>query len=129
MTRYLVSCSQPVRYPRTKISSRFQDSHVYVCRRTVLDVLQQKPHMDSFREEFFPWLCRVQYQRTKREKYQRGTDYCCGQETVSSIIYSAKHCHKQSIAINSLTTLHFTTEYAQAYEEFNFLTYCLASPW
>jgi len=59
------------KYPRTKISCRFQDSHVYVCRRTVLDVLQQKPHMDSFREEFFPWLCRVQYQRTKREKYQR----------------------------------------------------------
>ncbi|KAF7965382.1 hypothetical protein HWV62_44075 [Athelia sp. TMB] len=25
--------------------------------------------MDSFREEFFPWLCKVQYQRTKRNKY------------------------------------------------------------
>lgn len=27
---------------------------------------------DSFREEFLPWLCKIQYQRTKREKYGRG---------------------------------------------------------
>lgn len=60
-----------IRYPRTKLSTKFQDSHVYVCRRSVLDVLQQKPHMDSLREEFFPWLCRIQYQRTKRNKYDR----------------------------------------------------------
>ncbi|KAJ3932687.1 MAG: UDP-3-O-glucosamine N-acyltransferase [Lentinula lateritia] len=56
-------------YPRTKLSSRYQDSHVYVCRRSVLDLLQEKKHFDSFREEFIPWLCKVQYQRTKREKY------------------------------------------------------------
>ncbi|KAJ3933302.1 MAG: hypothetical protein NXY57DRAFT_892292, partial [Lentinula lateritia] len=31
--------------------------------------LQEKKHFDSFREEFIPWLCKVQYQWTKREKY------------------------------------------------------------
>ncbi|KIM75446.1 hypothetical protein PILCRDRAFT_827152 [Piloderma croceum F 1598] len=62
------------KYPRTKLTSKFQDSHVYVCRRSVLDALQRKPHMDSFREEFFPWLCRVQYQRTKRGKYEHVLD-------------------------------------------------------
>lgn len=54
------------------MSSNFQDSHVYVCRRSVLDALQEKKHLDSFREEFIPWLCKVQYQRTRREKYGRG---------------------------------------------------------
>ncbi|KAG7441644.1 UDP-3-O-glucosamine N-acyltransferase [Guyanagaster necrorhizus] len=56
-------------YPRTKVSTKYRDSHVYVCRRTVLDLLQEKPHVDSFREEFIPWLCKVPYQRTRREKY------------------------------------------------------------
>lgn len=54
------------------MSSNLQDSHVYVCRRSVLDALQEKKHLDSFREEFIPWLCKVQYQRTRREKYGRG---------------------------------------------------------
>lgn len=48
------------------------DSHVYVCRRRVLDVLQDKAGIDSIREEFIPWLCKPQYQRTKQEKYGRG---------------------------------------------------------
>ncbi|KAJ3997526.1 UDP-3-O-glucosamine N-acyltransferase [Lentinula boryana] len=56
-------------YPRTKLSNRYQDSHVYVCRRSILDLLHEKKHFDSFREEFIPWLCKIQYQRTKREKY------------------------------------------------------------
>lgn len=64
--------SPTTRYPRTKLSSSFRDSHVYVCRRTVLDVLQQKSHFDSLREEFIPWLCKPQYQKTRREKYGNG---------------------------------------------------------
>ncbi|CDO69194.1 hypothetical protein BN946_scf185042.g96 [Trametes cinnabarina] len=56
-------------YPRTKLSASFRDSHVYVCRRTVLDALNAKPHFDSIKEEFIPWLCKPQYQRTRREKY------------------------------------------------------------
>ena len=48
------------------------DSHVYACRRRVLDVLQEKASFDSIREEFIPWLCKPQYQRTKQEKYGRG---------------------------------------------------------
>ncbi|KAJ7733773.1 UDP-3-O-glucosamine N-acyltransferase [Mycena maculata] len=59
------------RYPRASLSSNLQDSHVYVCKRSVLDVLQDKHHFDSFREEFLPWLCKVQYQRTKRQKYEQ----------------------------------------------------------
>ncbi|EIM83137.1 UDP-3-O-glucosamine N-acyltransferase [Stereum hirsutum FP-91666 SS1] len=59
------------KFPRTNLSSTYQDSHVYVCKRAVLDVLQIKDEFDSFREEFIPWLCKLQYQRTKQERYGR----------------------------------------------------------
>ncbi|KAF6741851.1 nucleotide-diphospho-sugar transferase [Ephemerocybe angulata] len=58
-------------YPRTKLSSSFQDSHVYVCQRRVLELLKEKKKLDSFREDFIPWLCKLQYQPIKRRKYAR----------------------------------------------------------
>ncbi|KAM5531642.1 hypothetical protein V8D89_014694 [Ganoderma adspersum] len=57
------------KYPRTKLSSSFRDSHVYVCKRAVLDALTEKAHLDSIRDEFIPWLCKPQYQQSRREKY------------------------------------------------------------
>lgn len=51
----------------------FQDSHVYVCKRSVLDALELKARFDSIREEFIPWLCKPQYQKTRRQKYGQGT--------------------------------------------------------
>lgn len=57
------------RYPRASLSSRFQDSHVYVCKREVLDLLQLKMKFDSLREDFFPWLCKLQHQKTRSTKY------------------------------------------------------------
>lgn len=60
------------RYPRARLSAGLLDSHVYVCRRHILDALHQKPRFDSIREEFIPWLCKPQYQRTKQEKYGSG---------------------------------------------------------
>jgi translation initiation factor eIF-2B subunit gamma len=57
------------RYSRAKLSSAFQDSHVYVCRRYVLDLLHEKQQFTSLREDFFPWLCTVQYQQVKRARY------------------------------------------------------------
>lgn len=58
-----------LRYPQAKLSSKLLDSHVYVCKCGVLDVLAQKTRFDSLREDFFPWLCKVQYQSTKQAKY------------------------------------------------------------
>jgi len=56
-------------FPHTRLSSALEDSHIYVCRRTVLDLLHAKLHFSSLREEFFPWLCTIQYQLPKRIKY------------------------------------------------------------
>jgi len=63
------------KYTRVRLSSNYQDSHVYVCRHSILDALLEKKHLDSFREEFVPWLCKVQYQEVKRAKYGHGTPY------------------------------------------------------
>jgi translation initiation factor eIF-2B subunit gamma len=57
------------RCSRAQLSSVFLDSHVYVCRRNVLDLLHEKQQFTSLREDFFPWLCTVQYQRVKRSRY------------------------------------------------------------
>lgn len=59
-------------YPKVRMSAGFLDSHVYVCRRSVLEVLQEKSRLDSLREEFMPWLCKPQYSSTKRRKYGSG---------------------------------------------------------
>lgn len=57
-------------HPRVSLSTRLADAHVYVCRRAVLDLLQLKQKdTDSFREEFFPWLCKLQTHRARRRKY------------------------------------------------------------
>ncbi|KAH6914146.1 nucleotide-diphospho-sugar transferase [Coprinopsis sp. MPI-PUGE-AT-0042] len=53
------------RFSRTKLSSAYQDSHVYVCQKRVLTILQQRKQFDSFRQEFLPWLCRNQYRSVK----------------------------------------------------------------
>lgn len=61
------------RYPRARMTTKLADAHVYVCKPAVLQVLQEKKaQFDSVREEFMPWLCKVQTQRTKREKYSSG---------------------------------------------------------
>ncbi|EGN99903.1 hypothetical protein SERLA73DRAFT_180193 [Serpula lacrymans var. lacrymans S7.3] len=91
-------------YPRAKLSSKFHDSHVYVCKRAVLDVLLQKHHFDSLREDFFPWLCKIQYQNTKRIKYGHALGALA--DSISNSI-SMKHStlHTNVYAKIKLTTL------------------------
>ncbi|KAK7692711.1 hypothetical protein QCA50_004344 [Cerrena zonata] len=59
------------RYPRAKLSANLQDAHVYLFRKSVLDVLKEKTRFDSIREDFIPWLCTPQYHPRKRNKYGR----------------------------------------------------------
>ncbi|KAI0690087.1 UDP-3-O-glucosamine N-acyltransferase [Cytidiella melzeri] len=56
-------------YPKVRLSATMLDAHVYVCRRSVLNVIQEKSRLDSMREEFIPWLCKPQYSPAKRHKY------------------------------------------------------------
>ncbi|KAF9562805.1 UDP-3-O-glucosamine N-acyltransferase [Agrocybe pediades] len=62
------------RHPHLKLSTSLEDSHVYVCRRSVLDLLAEKPSFTSLREEFIPWLCKIQYRQSKRAKYGKAVE-------------------------------------------------------
>lgn len=60
------------KYPRARLTTKLVDAHVYVCRHAVLGALQlKKGHLDSIREEFMPWLCKVATHTTKQKKYGR----------------------------------------------------------
>lgn len=73
------------RYPRSRLTTKLVDAHVYVCRHAVLEALQlKKDRLDSIREEFLPWLCKVATHRTKQRKYGRGA-YCLQQFLVWSL--------------------------------------------
>jgi len=58
------------RYPRVKLTTSLTDSHVYIFRKSVLDLLsREKTEMTSVKEELLPWLCKLQYQPRRRQKY------------------------------------------------------------
>ncbi|GJJ06382.1 hypothetical protein Clacol_000573 [Clathrus columnatus] len=58
------------KYPKVRIATRFADSHIYVCRRSILTVLALKPTLESFREDFLPFLCKTQYRKGKRFRWE-----------------------------------------------------------
>ncbi|KAF8578004.1 nucleotide-diphospho-sugar transferase [Ramaria rubella] len=58
------------KYPRIRIITRFADSHVYVCRRSILSVIIEKPALESIREDLVPFLCKLQYRKGKRFRWE-----------------------------------------------------------
>jgi len=55
------------------MSQRLVDSHVYIFKRTVLDLLPLLPAMKSIKKDLIPFLCSLQYSRTKRRGFSNGT--------------------------------------------------------
>ncbi|KAG8700546.1 hypothetical protein FRC09_005893 [Ceratobasidium sp. 395] len=56
-------------FPKARFTTRYLDSHVYVLRRSVLGALKQHSGLLSFREEVLPWLCKLGYRKSKRERW------------------------------------------------------------
>lgn len=58
-------------HPTLSLSTRLLDSHVYVFRRTVLDLLATRRSKDltSVREQFVPWLLKGQWQAGLSERW------------------------------------------------------------
>jgi len=56
------------KYPRTKLAANLMDSHVYVCKRAILETLSAH-HFQSIRSDFVPWICQIQYQSRRRERW------------------------------------------------------------
>lgn len=53
------------------MNAKLLDAHIYVCRRTVLDLLaQRKPRdLDSLKEQIVPWLAKGSWQRGLSEQW------------------------------------------------------------
>ncbi|KAG8704030.1 hypothetical protein FRC08_002489 [Ceratobasidium sp. 394] len=56
-------------FPKARFTTRYLDSHVYVLRRSVLGVLKEHSGLLSFREEVLPWLCKLGYRKSKRDRW------------------------------------------------------------
>ncbi|KAJ1304956.1 hypothetical protein OPQ81_006088 [Rhizoctonia solani] len=56
-------------FPNARFTTRYLDSHVYVLRKSVFGVLREHPGLLSFREEVLPWLCKLGYRRSKRDRW------------------------------------------------------------
>ncbi|KAF8322193.1 hypothetical protein DL93DRAFT_2072048 [Clavulina sp. PMI_390] len=59
------------RYPNTHLTRRFLDSHVYIVRHVVLELINQRESLESFKEDFLPWVCKLPYRKSHRKKYLR----------------------------------------------------------
>jgi translation initiation factor eIF-2B subunit gamma len=57
------------KYPHVSLMSRFLDSHVYILRRPVLELLGERPNLSSLREDVLPWLVKLSYRKTHRKNW------------------------------------------------------------
>ncbi|KIY63067.1 UDP-3-O-glucosamine N-acyltransferase [Cylindrobasidium torrendii FP15055 ss-10] len=74
------------RFPHPKLSSRFRDSHIYVCKRGVLDLLcAAHQDFESLREEFFPWLCKLGRSKRRRAQYADAAN-AVGEDTLAQAL-------------------------------------------
>lgn len=59
------------RHPSVSLSTRLQDAHIYVMRRTFLDLLASRraKDLDSLREQVIPWLIKTTWQKGLTQRY------------------------------------------------------------
>ena len=63
--------SGQLRHPSLTLTTRYLDAHVYVFRRTFLDLLStRRPRdLDSIKEQIVPWLIKGGWQRKLQERW------------------------------------------------------------
>ena len=70
------STDRTSRYPIVSLSTSLQLSHIYICSRHLLSVLEDMPQIQTLEEQAIPWLCKAQWQknllgRTSRQRSKR----------------------------------------------------------
>lgn len=67
-------------HPTLSLSTRLLDAHVYVFRRTVLDLLASRRSKDlsSMREQFVPWLLKGAWQYGLSQQWAQSESACKG---------------------------------------------------
>jgi translation initiation factor eIF-2B subunit gamma len=98
-----------LKFPYSKLSAKYQDSGVYVCKRSVLNLLKEKTHIESLRREFIPWLCKMQYQREKRARYGKSLEATMKGIQDTAIRHSTKHDQQDKHLGRHEAGLHFAS--------------------
>lgn len=77
-------------HPSLSLSTRLLDAHVYVFRRTVLDLLATRRSKDlsSIREQFVPWLLKGAWQEGLGHRWAP-SEYAVARQADSSPVPSA----------------------------------------
>ncbi|KAH7339991.1 nucleotide-diphospho-sugar transferase [Rhizoctonia solani] len=102
-------------FPNARFTTRYLDSHVYVLRRSVLGILREHPGLLSFREEVLPWLCKLGYRKSKRDRW--GT-FLKPQDPAFelAVLHATTHVHRDSLT-GMIVTSPTSTEIPQPYDE------------
>lgn len=61
---------RPTGFPRTQVTTALTQSHLYICSKRVLTLLQALPnHLRSFKDDLVPYLAKCQWQKGLLAKY------------------------------------------------------------
>ncbi|CAE6352747.1 unnamed protein product [Rhizoctonia solani] len=105
-------------FPNARFTTRYLDSHVYVLRRSVLGILREHSGLLSLREEVLPWICKLGYRKSKRDRW--GTTLK-PQDPVFrlAMLHATTHVQRDPLT-GMITTSPASPEIPQPYdEEFN----------
>lgn len=58
------------RFPRVRVHTDLQDAHLYIFKKWVIDMLQDKENITSISKDLIPMLVKCQYQRKMVEREQ-----------------------------------------------------------
>jgi len=92
-----------IRHPNLSLTTRLLDAHIYVLRRTILDLLmtRRSKDLDSMREQVIPWLIKGGWQKGLSERWAPSesvkTPGCEGAHTLRS----TESTEKRSICCGS----------------------------
>ncbi|CAE6462552.1 unnamed protein product [Rhizoctonia solani] len=101
-------------FPNARFTTRYQDSHVYVLRRSVLGILREHPGLLSFREEVLPWLCKLGYRKSKRDRW--GTSLKPQDPAFKlAMLHATTHVHRDPLT-GMIITSPISTEIPQPYD-------------
>ncbi|CEL62112.1 putative translation initiation factor eIF-2B subunit gamma OS=Schizosaccharomyces pombe (strain 972 / ATCC 24843) GN=tif223 PE=1 SV=2 [Rhizoctonia solani AG-1 IB] len=102
-------------FPNARFTTRYLDSHVYVLRRSILEILREHPGLLSFREEVLPWVCKLGYRKSKRDRW--GTTLKPQDPAFKlAMLHATTHVQRDPLT-GMITTSPTSSEIPQPYDE------------
>jgi len=57
------------RFPNVSLTTRYLDSHVYILKHKCLELLCQRPSLQSLKDDVIPWLAKFSYRQSYVKKW------------------------------------------------------------